>query len=138
MLLENEKDHGHKANRTETTHLAIRFLHWNIFQFSIPLVDVLVGDAVVNRIPRGLIYSLLFDDVWPIIDSWDCASTCTFIDDWCVWRMFGDDSSKDGTIIGKTFCKFGSLIKLDWFSSLVASLFLGGQIAVALSIAVGW
>jgi hypothetical protein len=55
----------------------------------LPLIDSFVGDAVVNLIPLGLIYSLVFDDVCVTNVSWDVGST------------FEENSSDDGTIIGK-------------------------------------
>jgi len=57
---------------------------------SLPLTDSFVGDAVVNLIPLGLIYSLLLADVCIPVVSGDC----------CFSSTFDDDSSNDGIIIG--------------------------------------
>lgn len=50
--------------------------------------------------------------------------------DWCVWRIFGDDSSNDGTIIGKIGC-------VDVSDDVFNSFSLCEIAFVALSIAVG-
>jgi hypothetical protein len=39
------------------------------------LTDSFVGDSVVNLIPLGLINSLLFDDAFAPIFSFDCCSS---------------------------------------------------------------
>jgi hypothetical protein len=57
---------------------------------SLPLTDSFVGDAVVNLIPLGLIYSLLLADVSIPVVSCAC----------CFSSTFDDDSSNDGRIIG--------------------------------------
>jgi len=88
---------------------------------SLPLTGPFVGDAVVNLIPLGLIYSVLFDDVCVTIVSCDCCSSWTIV----------DDSSNDGIIIGNIVWGDVSL------SLFVVTVLVGGIVFVALSIAVG-
>ncbi len=130
MWWENERDHEHKANHMELMNLKRikknKIFFWkNKWFVFLPLTDSFVGDAVVNLIPLGLIYSLLFDG---ICFSW------IVVDIWFVWSIFDDESSNDGIINGIIVWGDVSIVKLDSFSVVSVN-----KIAfVALSIAVGW
>lgn len=107
----------------------------------IPLTGPLVADVVaelVNLIPLGLIYSLLFVVVCGdgfVISCVCCSFSLTIVVDGSfVWITRADDSSNDGTIIGKIVSEFSVV---DSVSLLVGAVSVGGIACVALSIAVG-
>jgi hypothetical protein len=102
------------------------------------VVVVVVEGAVaevVNLIPLGLTYSLLFVVVCDVEFGTSCPSS-TVVDDSFVSIILGIVSSNEGTIIGK-FASDDEFSVVDSASLFVGSVFVGGMVCVALSIAVG-
>lgn len=138
------------ANHTES--MVLKYFDQiakNVRELLLPLVGPdTVGTVVevVNRIPLGLINSLALVAVAVVSDDGFvvCSGCCSLlssvvvlVEGSLVWITRAEDSSNDGTMIGKIVSEDEGLSVFDSSSLLLGAVSVGGIACVALSIAVG-